>query len=245
MSTSHKRPSSCSQQPSLSSGSNDLPLSIGEHKWARLLLVTFALYFTLLPAWWYALSPLSTLMVACADWIYHFFDPLVSIIPDGKNIKVIATATEQSGFGGQTQTLGLRTDIITYGFPMLIAMIIATRADSIRAKLRALWIGSLVMISITIPVIMIWAKMTSLRLDDRIAQGTMVIRGDQTSFFYYVVHGYAFSQPVVAVGVWLALLMLGLFRDNRRQQARARLISRNAPCPCGSARKYKRCCGRA
>ena len=31
----------------------------------------------------------------------------------------------------------------------------------------------------------------------------------------------------------------------RRQPNRAAKIGRNAPCPCGSGKKYKRCCGSA
>lgn len=135
---------------------------------------------------------------------------------------------------------GMRIDTVTYGLPMLVALIIVTRADSIRAKARALVAGLLAIMIITVPVIMIWAKLTSLELDDLIAQATATGTGNQSAFLYYAFHGYAFSQPVVVVGVWFALVMFGLFREDPNRQAKQISASRNSPCPCGSGRKYKR-----
>ena len=34
-------------------------------------------------------------------------------------------------------------------------------------------------------------------------------------------------------------------RDAKRADVRARNAGRNEPCPCGSGRKFKRCCGAA
>jgi len=68
--------------------------------------------------------------------------------------------------------------------------------------------------------------------------------GDTSGFLFDALHGYAFSQPVVAVAVWLALIMFGSFKGGPKQKTPAVEIPRNAACPCGSGRKYKRCCGR-
>ena len=212
MSTLHKQLSSSSQQGSLFSGSTDLLLRIGEHKWTRLLLLAPVLYVALLPVWFLALDALAVFAATSAQLIYHFFDPLLAISSDRANVKVFVTATSQSGFGGQVHSSGLRIDTVTYGLPMLVALVIVTRADSIVAKARALVAGLLVMLVISVPVVMIWAKLTSLELDDLLARSTMNGGGNQSPFLYYAFHGYAFSQPVVAVGVWFALLMFGLFR---------------------------------
>jgi hypothetical protein len=208
------------------------------------LLGTVALYFVLLPVWWYALDALAAFAATLADFIYHFFDPQVAISPDGKDVKVVVTATQQSGFGGQVHSSGLRIDTVTYGLPMLMALVIVTRADSFRAKGRALASGLFAMTIMTIPAVMMWAKITSLQLDDKIAQATLSGWGNRSEFFFYAFHGFAFSQPVVVVGVWFALMMLGLFREKPKLQAPARSTPRNAPCPCASGQKYKRCCGR-
>jgi hypothetical protein len=223
-----------------------LPFDIGKHRWLRLLLAAVGLYLVLLPFWWYALDALATLTGVAADLIYGVFDPNVSITPRGNSIAVEVTATAASGFGGQKHSSALRLSTVTYGMPMLLALALVTRADSILAKLRALAVGLLAMILLTIPAVMAWAKMTSLQLYDEIQRETFMGGSAQgAGFIYYSFHGYAFSQPVVAVLVWLALLMLGLFKAKPKREIVIAHVARNASCPCGSGRKYKRCCGRA
>jgi hypothetical protein len=112
-----------------------------------------------------------------------------------------------------------------------------------RAKARALAVGLFAMMLLTVPIVMLWAKLAGLELEDQLAQATQTAA--RSSFFYYTFHGYAFSQPVLAIAVWLALLMLGLFKSKTKHEAPSVSVARNAPCPCGSGRKYKRCCGRA
>jgi len=141
--------------------------------------------------------------------------------------------------GSQPNSSALRLDTITYGLPMLASLVIVTRADSLRAKVRSLLVGLGVMLMLTVPVVMATAKLTSLEVDELLAGG-----GSRTSVLFDIMHGYAFSQPVVAVVVWWSLMMLGLFRDKPKQKEHAVAVARNSPCPCGSGRKYKRCCGR-
>lgn len=172
-----------------------------------------------------------------ANWIYGLFDPRVFINPDGRIVRVFVTAPSLTE--PQTASSGLRLDTITYGLPMLAALVVVTRADSILAKMRALLAGLGVMVVLTVPAVLAWAKLTSLEVDEKLAFGS----GGRSSLLYYSFHGYAFCQPVVAVAIWLALMMLGLFKAKSRQKAPIVNIARNAPCPCGSGRKYKRCCG--
>ena len=209
------------------------------------MLITAGVYLVLLPLWWQLLEPLSIVLSTCADFIYGFFDSRVSIRPDGSNVNVYVTATEQSGFGGQVHTSALRLSTITYGLPMLVALVASTRADTILAKLKALAVGLGAMLLLTLPAVMVWAGMTGLQLEDRIALVANRVSSDRSSFLYYLFHGYAFSQPVVAVGIWLGLMMLGFFRQKPKAERAPIVVSRNAPCACGSGRKYKRCCGKA
>ena len=208
-------------------------------------MVTTALYLVLLPLWWESVDGLAAILAASANLIYRLFDPRVSILSDGKNVSVFVTATQESGFGGQVHSSAFRLSTITYGLPMLIALVLSTRAESLIAKVRALSVGLLTMLVLTIPVVMTWAAMTGLQLQDRIALATHTPSSDGSGFLYYAFHGYAFSQPALAVALWLALMMLGLFKNRKKESepaARAS-IARNAPCPCGSGRKFKRCCG--
>lgn len=142
--------------------------------------------------------------------------------------------------GAQTNSSALRLDTVTYGLPMLAALVIVTRADSMRAKIRSLLLGLGVMVLLSVPVVMASAKLTSLGVDEPASGGA-----DNSNMLFDLVHGYAYSQPVVAVVVWWALMMLGLFKEGQRQEPAAVPIALNAACPCGSGRKYKRCCGRA
>jgi len=128
--------------------------------------------------------------------------------------------------------------MVTYGLPMLIALVIVTRSNSLVAKLRALAIGCAVMFVLTVCALIAWAKMTSMQLEQGAATGS-----DQSGFFFLTFHGYTFSQPVIAVLIWLTLIMLGFFKGTSQHQTGAATVARNSLCPCGSGRKYKRCCG--
>lgn len=204
------------------------------------MLLAVVLYIAFLPLWWLALSSIAWIAGTIAGFLYHLFDPQFTINPKGKIIEVIVRLSEPSASVANPYISNLRLDRVTYGMPMLAALVIVTRADSFRAKARALITGLFAMMLLTVPVVMLWAKLAGLELEDQIAQ-----TGVRASFFYYAFHGYAFSQPVVAIAIWLALLMLGLFKSKPREQAAHPAVARNASCPCGSGRKYKRCCGRA
>jgi hypothetical protein len=212
-----------------------------------LLVAAVVLYIAFLPLWWLTLDAISWFAAVTADLVYHFFDPHVTINADAKIVRVAVALPEPAVAGDKPYQLPLRMDSVTYGLPMLAALIAVTRAETWAAKLRALSVGLLTMLLLSVPVVMLWAKLASLQLEERLAQETRAAGGDRASVVYYVFHGYAFSQPVVAIAVWLALVMLGMFKAKAGRQAPAAItaVARNAPCPCGSRRKYKRCCGRA
>jgi len=186
--------------------------------------------------WWYSLDLLAQVIGVTANWIYRLFEPGLSIIPDGRVIRITVASSDLRG--AQPNSSALRLDTVTYALPMLAALVTVTHADSMRAKIRSLLAGIGVMVVLSIPVVMATAKLTSLVVDELISG-----RGDRSSMLFDIMHGYAFSQPVLAVVVWWSLMMLGLFRDAPKQNDSI-AVGRNAPCPCGSGRKYKRCCGR-
>jgi len=214
---------------------NDLLPELGRLRWLRLLVLAIVLYLALLPLWWYSLEALAVVAGTAANWIYGIFDARVSIRPDGRIVRVLVSAPpELASFSNS----GLRLDTVTYGLPMLAALIIVTRSSSILLKLRALVVGLAIMSAMTLPAVLVWAKLTALQVDDQLAQS-----GDRSSFLYYAFHGYAFSQPVVAIALWFGMMMLGLFKREEKAAAPLKSPGRNAPCPCGSGRKYKKCCG--
>jgi hypothetical protein len=211
------------------------------------LFAALGLYLLLLPVWWFSLGATANVSGTIAGFIYHLVDPQMTIRPEGREIKCTVAATPESGFGGQSHSAALRMDTMNYGLPMLIALILVTGAESYRAKLRALGLGVFIMFLLTIPAVMLSAKITSLELEDMIARANFTPSGNRSGFLNLAFHGYSFSQPALAVLIWIGLLMLGVFKQKVKERAQENkiVITRNAACPCGSGRKYKRCCGRA
>jgi hypothetical protein len=209
---------------------SDSAFGISGHKWLRLFSLAIALYVALLPVWWYSLGAISAAAGTCASLIYRFFDDRAAISPTADGVQFVVK--------GALRSNGLRIDILTYGLPMLVALVIVTRADSVASKLRALAIGCAVMFVLTVCALIAWAKMTSMQIDQQSAPWS-----DQSSLSFLALHGYGFSQPVVAVLIWLTLIALGVFKGRPGHKRGVAAAGRNAACPCGSGRKYKRCCG--
>jgi len=206
-----------------------LALSISGHKWLKLLALALALYIVLLPLWWYSLAAIASVAGTCASWIYTFFDPRVALAPRGRVVQLVVD--------GRLQSSGLRVDMVTYGLPMLMALVIVTRSNSLVARIRALAIGCAVMFVLTVLAVMAWAKMTTLQLEQQGAPAS------ESSFSFLAFHGYTFTQPAIAVLIWLTLIVLGMFKGGTKRERGVATVTRNQPCPCGSGRKYKRCCG--
>lgn len=199
-------------------------------------MLAVVLYLAFLPAWWFLLPPLATVAGFVAGSIYQLLDSRVSVIPDGRLVRVLVALS--GGGNVQDTSSNLRLDTVTYGLPMIAALVIATHSESILSKMQALLAGLAVMFVLTVLAIMAWAKLATLGIDQQLTQS-----GDRSSFLFYIFHGYAFSQPVVAILLWLAMVMLGMFKRTKMRQPESVAVLRNAPCPCGSGRKYKRCCG--
>jgi hypothetical protein len=210
-----------------------LPFNIGTHKWLRLLLFAVGLYLAFLPLWWYSLDRVAAVAGPLANWIYGFFDPRVTIYADGRVLRMLIT-----GVGAQPVATGLRLDLVTYGLPIFAALVIATRADSILLKVRGLIIGLAIIAVLVVPAAIAWARLTCLQIDDQMDPGS-----GRAGFLFLAFHGFALSQPVVAIALWLGMLMLGTFKRKKKREPLTASVGRNAPCPCGSGRKYKRCCG--
>lgn len=208
-----------------------MAFGISGHKWLRLFALALAVYIAILPLWWFSLGAISAVAGTCASWIYGFFDGRVGIKPRAGVVQLV--------LNGRLQSNGLRIDMVTYGWPMLMALVIVTPSNSIAARLKALAIGCVVTFVLTVFSLIAWAKMASLQLDQQTPPGS-----DQSSFLFLAFHGYTFSQPAIAVLIWLMLITLGLLKRTSRHEMPVATVARNASCPCGSGRKYKRCCGR-
>jgi SEC-C motif-containing protein len=69
---------------------------------------------------------------------------------------------------------------------------------------------------------------------------------DQKSIVEFIAQGLHEGQPVRLHETSRFIRLDGrwVYVDGSIQPEAAQKISRNAPCPCGSGKKYKRCCGK-
>ncbi len=212
--------------------------------WLRFIGLGIVFYFVFFIVWWYALDALTFIAGNAAGWVYGLFDSSTSISANEKLVIFSVRAGQNTEFAGQARTTALNMGKITYGLPMFAAMAAATKTHSLWGKAKCLGLGVLVFLALSIPAVMMFAKMLGLQLEDQIAAASLGSSETRASFFYYAFHGYAFSQPVIAVALWMAIVLLGLFKRASKPENQVSTTSGASPCPCGSGRKYRRCCGR-
>jgi SEC-C motif-containing protein len=134
-----------------------------------------------------------------------------------------------------------------YGLPLLAALILAAPGWSWRRRGRSLAIGLalLVLSQVAFFVITVVATQQSpVMSPDGMIQPSGHSPIKQPIFYALYYFFDEMGRGFFALLIFLALIMFGRERT-KASLARAvpRRISRNAPCPCGSGLKYKRCCG--
>ena len=237
---SQPRPAS----PQSSVGIGDAQSALGHFGWLRFIGLAIVFYFAFLVLWWYALDALTFVAGNIAGWVYGLVDSSTSISTHEKLVIFSVRAGQNTEFAGQARTTALHVGRITYGLPMFAAMAAATRTHSLWGKAKSAGFGLLVFVVLSVPAVMIWAKMLGVQLEDQIAAVSQGTSETRASFFYYAFHGYAFSQPVIAVALWMAVVLLGLFKKISEPVNQPSPVSANSPCPCGNGRKYRRCRGK-
>jgi len=141
-------------------------------------------------------------------------------------------------------TRSLWKPALHYDVPLLAALILATPVWRWRRRGRALAVGLglLTLTEITCVLVTIVATQQSPSLSpDGLIEGPGV-----SITQHLVVVLYHFFQ-VMGRGFFALLIYLGLIALSWHVPAlpvvpHGRPVGRNAPCPCGSGRKYKRCC---
>jgi uncharacterized protein YecA (UPF0149 family) len=133
-----------------------------------------------------------------------------------------------------------------YGLPLLAALIVATPGWSWRRRGRALAIGLgwLTLSQITFVLITVVATQQSPVMSP---DGQLWPPGFSPlkQHVFYALHYFfdLMGRGFFALFIYLGLIAFGWNMPERLSPARARrIVGRNDPCPCGSGRKYKRCC---
>ena len=134
-----------------------------------------------------------------------------------------------------------------YGPPLLTALILAAPGWSRRRRGRALAIG-LTLLTLTQVVFFLVTVVATQQSPVMSPEGMIQPAGYspiKQPIFYALYNFFdAMGRGFFALLIFLGLVAFGSERSEAtRTAAVPRRISRNAPCPCGSGRKYKRCCG--
>lgn len=131
-----------------------------------------------------------------------------------------------------------------YGVPLLAALLLATPVWSWRRRGRALVVGLglLTFTQIAFVLVTIVATQQGPVISP---QGGLQLSGSPLT--QHICHALYHFFEIMGRGFFALLLYLGLIALDwqapvRPAVPRRRPVSRNAPCPCGSGRKAKRCC---
>jgi SEC-C motif len=134
-----------------------------------------------------------------------------------------------------------------YGLPLLAALVLAAPGWSWRRRGRALGAG-LVLLAVTQVVFFLITVVATQQSPVMSPEGMIQPAGysplKQPVFYALYDFFDAMGRGFFALLVFLGLVAFGREREAAPAAAVGRRrVGRNAPCPCGSGRKSKRCCG--
>jgi hypothetical protein len=134
-----------------------------------------------------------------------------------------------------------------YGPPLLTALILAAPGWSWRRRGRALAIG-LTLLTLT-QVVFFLVTVVATQQSPVMSPEGMIQPAGYSPIKQPVFYALYYFFDAMGRGFFALLIFLGLVAFGRERNkavpaaASPRRVGRNAPCPCGSGRKYKRCCG--
>jgi len=131
-----------------------------------------------------------------------------------------------------------------YGVPLLAALVLATPVWSWRRRGQALAIGLGLLTLTQIAFVLITIVATQ---QGPIGTPDGVVQLSHSPLIQHIFHALFHFFAIMGRGFFAFLLYLGLIAlgwDTLILSAipRRQRVGRNAPCPCGSGRKAKRCC---
>jgi hypothetical protein len=225
----------------------------------RTFLLRFALAFVVLAVGWWALAP------AYARVLMALGRPLMPVLEASADtrywVQDATVWTTRSFLDPATQQpLVFRVELwkgyASYDLILLAALILATPGWSLRQRGRLLVLGLAILTLAEFAFFVSTIKFTQLK---PVANQSGVVllpagfsRPKQILFTWL----YYFFQTM-GRGLFPLLVYAGMIgvawkpvderlpREKRSRQKARGATPRNAPCPCGSGRKYKHCCGAA
>jgi hypothetical protein len=132
-----------------------------------------------------------------------------------------------------------------YGPPLLTALILAAPGWSWRRRGRALAIG-LTLLTLT-QIVFFLVTVVATQQSPVMSPEGMIQPAGYSPIKQPVFYALYYFFDAMGRGFFALLIFLGLVALGGEPRAAAaaspRRVGRNDPCPCGSGRKYKRCCG--
>ena len=179
--------------------------------------------------------------------------PLLEASPDTRYVVDGARVLVQrpTWLPKQQRTLPLNWPVwlpaANYGPPLLTALILAAPGWSWRRRGRALAIG-LTLLTLTQVVFFLVTVVATQQSPVMSPEGMIQPAGYspiKQPIFYALYNFFdAMGRGFFALLIFLGLVAFGgELSEATRTAAAPRRVGRNDPCPCGSGRKYKRCCG--
>jgi len=175
---------------------------------------------------------LASLLAAGAQAVSRLVSPWIEFSARGHDIYF--TVKRRPGFEAWVDSR-----LIVANLPLLITLVLMT--PGMRWQRRAVrgLVGIALLLSAHVAVLITKVQVVLISAKHPLA-GSPALWSMVDDFFEVV------GKTFFPILIWLALClpyMLGAV-DNRREQASKQAESgRNSPCPCGSGKKYKKCCG--
>ncbi len=177
-------------------------------------------------------EPLAFLLASAAQTVTRLFSPWIEF--SARSHDIYFTVRRRPGFEAWVDSR-----LIVVNLPLLITLVLVT--PGMRWQRRAVRgvIGVVVLFSAHVAVLITKVQVVLISAKHPLA-GSQAFWSMVDDFFEVV--GKTFF-PIV---IWLALClpyMLGALDSRREHSLKEPAIGRNSPCPCGSGKKYKKCCG--
>jgi hypothetical protein len=200
---------------------------------ARGVALRFAGWFACLTLLWVVLSPAyAAVLSGAAQAIAPLIDPGTRYETEGPKIVAVRPIDGSPDGRPRSARQGLWSAAVTWNTAFLAAAFLATPGWTWQRRWRAVAIGVAALGGLHLTHLLVNAAYTRTRLPGvEPGSGALVLEW-LTGFFDIVL------AAVVPVALYLVLAASGV-----RAHAATAAVERNAPCPCGSGLKYKRCCG--
>jgi hypothetical protein len=217
----------------------------------RFFLLSFALFCLLLPVWG-QVSPLYTRVLAK---VAQPFLPALEtgqpgffiLRPKGTTIFVVDSRTTREDVADRSSAAKFETNQVHRNVPLLLALFLATPGllRGRRTKALAIALGVLFLWHAGYVTFVIHRLSSQMAVAAEAAAQSGAARAVVPTRLPFEVLLRLFIPQLLPLVLWAGLVHFRQPMLIEPASASVVTVGRNDPCPCGSGKKYKRCCGMA